>query len=131
MSNSQTHVTYRPPEEGDPPFGGIAGVPQADLDRAAWDRLPAHLKTSVIGHPDRYAVPKAWRDEHATAVHDDLDQKDDTRRDLAGLEPLKPGEVDPHAIVRDGVPARPEPAKTKTTTAPKAPERSEKEATDG
>lgn len=131
MSSSQSKVTYRPPEEGGSPFGGIPGVQQADFDRAAWDRLPAHAKTSIIGQEERYYVPREWRDDHLTAVHDDLDAKDAARRTAAGLPPLRIGEVDPNAIIRDGLPPRPAKVAARTTTAPKAPERSEKEADNG
>lgn len=115
MSTSQTKVTYRPPAEGEPPYGGIAGVPQADLDEATWQRLPAHIKTSVIGQTERYAVPKAWRDAHVAAEHDALDVKDALRRDLLGL---REGEVDPSVILRDGLAARPAPEAPTKATAP-------------
>jgi hypothetical protein len=62
------HPDYRdPPTDKDraagvaePVYGGLPGVPMADLDEATWQQLSPTQQRSVIASP-MYRVPKDWR----------------------------------------------------------------------
>ena len=81
------HPDYREVAEGDPQptYGGLPGVPMADLDEPTWRGLSVTQQRSVIANP-MYRVPKDWR--QAFQGDEAKRQKDAEKRGLIVSTPV-------------------------------------------
>lgn len=72
------HPDWREPRKDGPArlYGGLPGVPMADLDEATWRQLSPTQQRSVIASP-MYRVPKDWRQGFQT---DEADRQKDAEQ---------------------------------------------------